>query len=196
MPKDSFFSEKTESFLQEMWQKRAEGLPGYDFDWTQTVTDEDVLYLLQRYPYLQLLNTQADFSNILPPTFINADSGWIIHDYGDAMSTSPGEKLFGPGNPELKDEEGEGGHGTVINQAFDTAQQMVLLAYEKGWSGIQMVSGTHLMRWSAWIAAADLEMNVIGFEPTTEDEIKRKRLKRELDTVGVKLKSGMRFGRR
>lgn len=181
-------------FLLNIWGKRERGLPTPDIDWTGPIRHEDVLYLLTRYPFLQLVNTEANFEEGISPSFITAPSGWVVHDYGDAMSTSPGELMYGDYSwdeqvekAKKKDEEGGseegGGQGTIINQAFNTAQEMVFFAIDKGWAGIEIVDGTPLMQWAAWMAAEDREFPILGFEPTEADKEKRARVRKRISTL-------------
>ena len=123
-----------------------------------------------------------------------------IHNYGDAMSSSPGHLLFGGGDyrinlEEDEDDEGSGvvnpGKGTIWKQAFDTAAEMVSLAKESGWSAVNIVDGHPMMKWAAWMQAADEHLGVDGYTPTEKDLLRRERVKRsEIDDE--KLRQGIR----
>ncbi len=94
------------SFLEDVWGKRAEGLPALSIDLTQTVRHKDVDTIEEyHYPFLQILSTEPEFPEVIVPKFYTAISGWDIHYYGAAMSSSPGKYLFGPGNPEIEDDD-------------------------------------------------------------------------------------------
>ena len=78
---------------------------------------------------------------------IKAEStNWNIIDYGDAMGASPGYYVFSSGYFRMSKEDGEDdeeggsmvnpGKGTIINQAFLTAQEMVQI----GISGKEMIA--------------------------------------------------------
>lgn len=172
-------------FLKDLWHKREQGfsMPGIDLN---TIRPEDIQFLLNRYPFLQLISTAANFSGGVEVEFHTAESGWVIQDYGDALSSSPGEYLYGYGDPYKKEEDDEGGEGgnaefpagkgTIINQAVMTAQEMIALALVKGWPGVSIVSGAPLMQWAAWMAASEYNLSLEGFEPSKLDEAKRKRV--------------------
>ena len=154
---------------------------------SRPVTQEDIQYLLDHYPYLQILNDRADFSEPIEPQFVRGESGWLIHDYFDALAASPGEFLFSHADFfNENDEGGEGdgggsnlGKGTIINQAFLTARQMVQIAMQHGWMVLRIVAGHPVMTWAAWMTADDAGLTVVGYEPTEEDQKKRERVHRE-----------------
>jgi hypothetical protein len=175
--------------LQNVWGKRVRGSKAPKIDWSGPIKHEDVLYLLSRYPFLQIMSSSASFPEEIHPKFITANSGWVIHDYGDAMSSSPGDLMFGNysiglgGESEETEGGGEGsssfsaGKGTIVNQAFMTAQQMIEIAIAKGWPGVEIVNGSPLMQWAAWMAAEDRNLAVTGFEPSEKDKERRKRIR-------------------
>ncbi|MDQ2993920.1 MAG: hypothetical protein M3R00_03105 [Pseudomonadota bacterium] len=168
-----------------LWGKRAEGIRMAAFDINRPISPSDIEFLLRHAPFLQLLNIDATFDNFDKVKFIPAPSGWIIHDLADAISASLGPFLYGgsEGLPISGDPEGGGipslnpGKGTIINQAFVTAQKMVEIA-EKRWPGIEIIAGSELMQWAAWVIAEERKLKIIGFEPTEEHKDKRDRLRR------------------
>ncbi|HYF97554.1 MAG TPA: hypothetical protein VD770_01080, partial [Coxiellaceae bacterium] len=146
-----------------------------------------------------IVNSDSNDNMTLIPKLIRAQSGWIICDYGDAMSSSPGDLIFADNIPDpsflyglgtrpsknQKEDEG-GGHGTIIKQAVDTAAEMIFLAMQRGWRGATIVEGHERMKWAAWVMAGDHEYNLQGFEPTETDIERRKRLRRsraEIDQI-------------
>lgn len=198
-----------EFFLKKLWDKRASGedVPEIDIDLFSTVTPENVMYLLNLYPFLQMISTEAEFTEEVITNFVTAKSGWIIHNYGEAMSSSLGDFLYTGGAyrplplvdrsilKEEGDEEGgedggdvqlNPGKGTVINQAFDTAVEMVEIARKNNWPGIHIVAGTPIMEWAAWLTADKYEMEISGYEPDRDSYNKQHRLQ-ALSTRGVEL---------
>jgi hypothetical protein len=176
------------AFIENVWGKREKGLPISRIDWNGPIKHEDVLYLLGRYPFLQIISTDPNFTADTEPKFISAHTGWTIHDYGDAMSTSLGPLLFG----NYSEEDGESGSGstelnagkgTVVNQAVMTAQEMIALAIQKGWPGVEIIAGTSLMQWAAWMMAEDNKLTVTGFEPTEKDKQKRERIRQLISEI-------------
>lgn len=156
--------------------------------WNRPVAHNDVEYLLNRMPFLQI----ANFGTPLPdpeqnPEFIKAPSGWMIHHYGNAMSSSPGELLLWGGDFRISailkewqegGHKGQGGKGTVVKQAVDTVQEMVRLAKKFGWGGILIYDGHWLMRWAAWFHAAEAGILTQGYIPDPKEEQKYARLRR------------------
>jgi hypothetical protein len=168
--------------LNSLWEERMFGEDIPHVDWNRPVSHQEVEYLLGIYPYLQMISSEAVWEEEIIPRFKTASSGWVIHDYGQAMSTSPGKYLFGPGNPELREEEEEGGSetgtGTIITQSYITAEAMIEFAMEKGWPGVEVVAGTPFMQWAAWMAAQDRGYKLVGYEPTEKEKKKRERILR------------------
>lgn len=189
--------------LKNVWERRIAGLDLKEADIFRPITHRDIDYLCNKYPFLQMINAEAKFEGEIIPKFITSQSGWTIHDYGDAMSASPGEFLFGGGDykafleailkGEIKEEEGgeEGGEGgamvnpgkgTIIKQMFDTSIEMVKIAIEK-WTGIEIIDGTYLMKWAAWLAAKEKDYTLEGFDPEEEDIKKYERVTKHKLTI-------------
>jgi hypothetical protein len=159
-----------------------------DVDLLRPLTPEDILYLLNHYPFLQIVRIGGSVP--LPDVeLITAKTNWVIQHYGDAMSSSLGRFLFRGGNFRLllKDEERDGrddgdiinpGKGTICKQAFDTAQEMMALAKKLGWAGVKIVDGHPMMQWAAWMYAQDEDMNLEGYQPDKKARDKRDRIKR------------------
>lgn len=142
--------------------------------WERYITPQDILYLVNRCPFLQIVSL-SEVESFTKPKFIIAKSGWVIHHYGEAMSSSPGPLLFG----DVSNRNDNGvGKGTLVRQAFDTATDMILLAQRSGWSGVRVVDGHAMMIWAAWMQASDNDFLLEGYEPDKKAYEKRKRVKR------------------
>lgn len=166
---------QADDYLKDLWENRAVGL-AQPLDMLNPIA---LSYLRNRYPYLQMISSKAIVEETMVPHFKRSPSGWLIHDYGQAMSVSPGKYLFGPGNAEIDTDEGEGGGGgTLIWQSFETAKAMVELAIEKGWPGIEIIGGSPFMEWAAWMAAQDKNYLLVGYEPSQQEKKKRERIVR------------------
>lgn len=186
------FNEETEQLFSSIWGERHSGLEMIAVDWDKPIRHEDVLYLLNRYGYLQLVNTEPSWEGDIVPQFFRARSLWIIHDYGQAISSSPGRYLYGRGNPEVRaEEEGTGGGnegyvvetGSSIRQAFETAEAMIHLVMDKGWPGAEIISGSELMKCAAWIIAQNAGYNLQGYSPSEKDKQKRDRILRAREAL-------------
>lgn len=177
------------------------------FAWN--IKPQDILYLLRRYPFLQVVDTKVNVE--APddePAFITSSSGWTIYDYGNALSASPGLYLFAGGDytiPVDGDSSSGGdiinpGKGTIVKQAFDTALDMVKIADDRLWEGLLIVDGDPLMQWAAWAEAYDRGFVIEGFNPGEADFQKRELIRRseeQIQELRDKLRSGgPRQGRR
>ncbi len=159
------------------------------------MTHEDVLYLLETCPYLQIINseTRNEIMSSTPRIF-QAQSGWMIHDYGDAMTSSPGALLYadnradptfllGLGTHGTEEDESGGGKGTIIKQSVDTAAEMVFAGIQRGWKGVTILEGHPRMKWAAWVMAGDHQFSVEGYEPDEAHLAQRDRMRRSRDEI-------------
>lgn len=150
-------------------------------DWSAAITPNDILYLLDHCPFLQIVS--SDEKAATPFAVIRAPSGWDVHSYGEALSSSPGRLLFADHQDfrrilkEDEDDKVGKGRGTIYQQAFDTAIFMVNLAKQLGWPEMYIVDGHPRMQWAAWFAAGEIGLPASGFTPTAEDYKKRERVK-------------------
>lgn len=177
-----------ENILNNVWSKRAGGIEVDNIDWSRPITAKDLEYLYDRYPFLQLLSIDPNFEAGVEPKFITLSSNWVAHDYGDALTSSPGEFLYGGYADENEEDGVEGGSanpgkGTIVKQAVDTAAEMVSIAIEKGWPGIDIIDGHELMKWAAWNEAQNHEIVVNGYEPDETAHKRRERVKHLQKTV-------------
>lgn len=165
-----------------------------DIDWARSIKPEELRYLLDRCPFLQIVNTEITLQE-KETQFHDAKSGWIIHDYGDALSSSLGQYLISGGDfqiyfgPEKTSKETKiinPGKGTLHKQAWDTAVQMIEIAREQGWRGIRIIDGHPLMKRAAWITVSEMGLMIEDFEPSEHDELVRSLVERpaaELDVL-------------
>lgn len=158
-----------------------------DPDVARKITPEEIHYLLDHCPFLQMVDTHASYEPVQEEVrIVTAESSnWDVHDYGDALCSSPGKFIFGGGFYHLSDDDdddagGSGivnpGKGTVYNQAFQTACEMVKMAVAHGWGGLRIVDGHPMMIRAAWIKASQQGLAVDGYEPTAYDHSVRERI--------------------
>ena len=157
------------------------------------VTEEDLNMVRAQWPFLELVcwrnpddeddaNSKME-SLTIPvgeqgaPCFIaSEESGWTIQywvgndELATAMSSSSSEQVYGG----VEDAEG-GQAGTVAGQAFATALDMISLAQEQGWPGVQIIAGTENMQWAAWAACEAANMPCLGYSPGPEAHAKAER---------------------
>lgn len=170
-----------------------------------TVSNSDILYLLERWQFLQVVESGGKIPPLDEPKILTAKSGWNIINYGDAMATSPGKWIFRGGYfqwTENEDDEGDGGivnpkRGTIHKQAFDSACEIIQLAQEFNWRGVQIVDGHPNMQQAAWVEACRIGVRLDGFVPDVEAEKQRRRIvSASLDEMHASLKGAPKSHRR
>ena len=133
-------------------------------------------HLLSQYPYLEVgdIGAGAPPHDVIPKLH-TLDNGWVIHDYGYRLRCGKpallAEKRWGTPMQGVKDDDEEGGAGTVTMQFVEAATAMVALAMELGWEGLEIIMGFYPMRRAAWIASVQSKFVVQGFESTFEDRV-------------------------
>jgi hypothetical protein len=169
MPNDN-----DQSLLKEHLSKLSadpEHIP-HDILW-RSFTHEEIEYLRDHeYPFLQIFNPSSPGVGVdVTPKFIIVDtSKWMIIDYGYAMASSSSyRKQKAKEDAEGDAESGDGG-GTIIQQQNDTALAMIKEAQTRGWQAIEIIDGTELMKFYAWIAAQELGITIQNYHPNAEKE--------------------------
>lgn len=169
------------------WKKTLQRLGLGDVDISE-VRNADILYLAKKWQFLQVVESSGKKQPLEKPELIKAKSGWTIINYGDAMTTSPGELIYGggyfrirlPGDKDDDDEGGSGvvnpGKGTIVKQAFNSAAEIIQLAQERGWDGVQIVDGHPDMQRAAWVEACRIGVRLDGYQPGIEAEKTRRRI--------------------
>ena len=172
--------------------------------WSTEFSAAEIAALLNRMPYLQICNADLDVDYEHEIAFVRAKSGWLLHDYWNAIAASPGEHLYCT-DMVAEDDSDEGGTtswggvgmppgvGTIVQQGFTTAEQMIALAQQRGWKGVYLVDGHRRMKWAAWVAGQSSGVEVFGFEPTEQERDRLYRLRRNEATID-KLRVNMRSG--
>jgi hypothetical protein len=193
-------SANIEELRQAIEKSKAKLLSKYATEWSGDFTAEEIAALLNRMPYLQICNGDIEVEYDQEIAFVRSKSGWLVHDYWHALSASPGEHLFNTDMIDEDDETGAGrsgigmppGVGTIVKQAFDTAEQMVSLAKKRGWKGVYLVDGHRKMKWAAWVAAQAAGLEVYNFEPSEKERDRLARLRRNeavIERLRVDLRS-------
>ena len=111
---------------------------------------------------MQLVNVNAVFTEETMVNFIPASTGWIIHDYGEAISTSAVHA-----NVKKKDGTNSGG---AISDQIATASEIAHLIAEKGWSAVELIAGTKMMQRFIWVESKKYGFALSGYTPDANDE--------------------------
>jgi len=151
---------------------------------SQQIFDRELLeaekqYLLSRYPFLWIGNMDTDITQ--PARLINvthAKNHWPIFDFGHTLLSGCSEimaLLLQHQAQQQDDDAGEGGNGgfgTVVQQFTDVAFELIQLAFERGWTGVEILDGYYSMSRMAWIACEIKQLHC-SFKPTLEDMVVR-----------------------
>lgn len=182
--------------LENIWGKRLNGLNTVGVDWQRPATQAEVSYLLKRFAFIQIVNSDAEFpEDDIILRFSALDNGWVVHNYADmALSVSPGRHLYGY----CQDDDGidvdlPSGLGTIVKQVMDAGAELTDIAATCKWSEISIIDGTHDFKWAIWMAVEDLKMQgktmaLDGFTPDNEDQKKRQRILRLRDSAHLSVK--------
>lgn len=167
------------------------------------ITPEQVIYLLDHYPFIQILNSDPKFEDFEGVKISKSHStGWQIHDLGDALSSSAGELLYEAGNyfgtpPFVLEDEGESGEGgeggeggTIYKTSYLIASELVGMAKDR-WDGIYIVAGSPYIKWCIWAAAEISKVPIYGYDPDKKDKDRQVRLARyEMQRTTIQRRSG------
>lgn len=149
----------------------------------------DVKYLCNNvYPFIQVVNTDAVFTDETTLTFIPIANGWIIHDYGEAISAAAPHDIAGR-------ESGSVGaaatapspvvSGAEISAQIAVAEEIAKIIAEKGWKSAEFISGTDKMFRFLWIEAKRYGIEIQGYTPTPADERCYSRLEKNAQKAGI-----------
>ncbi len=142
------------------------------------VTPKEFYALLCRYPYLEVREAGTSMPPVgFTPTVITAKNGWKIYDYGNFLASGCHELMAYLWVLEDSEEgggEGGGDYGTIVQQAADVVEQMLLLARKKGWASSDIVSGHYPLQRLYWVLADLSSHKVANFEPSLEDYVVRR----------------------
>lgn len=183
------------------WQKTLNRLGLGKVDIAE-VRPTDILYIVDRWPFLQVIESSGSKQGLENPEFITASSGWTIINYGNAMSTSPGKYLFQGGYFRVRtvddDDEGGGGivnpgKGTIVKQSFDSAAHIIRLAKELGWLGVEIIDGHPAMQRAAWVEACRIGIKLDGYKADiAAEKIRRRIVSQSIDEMHAVLKGAPR----
>lgn len=138
------------------------------------VSDADIEYYCNcYYPFIQLVNASAVFSEELPLVFVTASTGWIIHDYGEAISVAS------PHTTQQKKNT-----CNILAQA-KIAEEIIKLVGAKNWSSIEIIAGTQAMKRLMWIEAKRVKLDVAGYTSSPSDEKCYSHLAKHFKNMGV-----------
>ncbi|CAL7959437.1 conserved hypothetical protein [Gammaproteobacteria bacterium] len=163
-----------ETSVFNIWSERDLGVDAATDQIFDVVSEADVEYCRNYfYPFIQLVNTNAVFDEELPLTFVKASTGWVIHDYGEAISTSA---------PYLAEQQKTA--SSILDQA-KTIEEIGKLIATKGWISVEAIAGTQMMKRFVWIEAKRSKFDLVGYVPSASDEKCYDRLAKRAKDMGL-----------
>ena len=157
-------SQESSSAKVNVWAERSQG-SDQSQDIVSTINAKishaEVDYLCNYiYPFLQLVNPNAVFSDEIEIDFINTSNGWIIHNYGEAISCSIPHELEDGTTPKVM---------TLADQRI-VASEIADIVAKKGWEGSELIEGTRIMKSLFWIESKRYDLDFSGYTPTDEEK--------------------------
>lgn len=104
------------------------------------------------YPFLQIINSEAVFAEETPVKFITTSTGWVIHDYGDAISISAPHNL------------------KKSAKIANAVNEVVSLIAGKGWTKAELIGGVERTKRPLWIGLQRYGIELTGYEPSGDDK--------------------------
>lgn len=143
------------SLATDVWTRRELGLELSEN--TQVVTHDSIEYLCNYvFPFFQLIDISSPSkSKGYPVKLIKALTGWIIHDYGDAISTSA------PHN---------NGTNSGVAAQVATVVEVADIITKKGWDTVELIAGTPLMNRMLKYLSGVNGFTLAGYTYNEEDE--------------------------
>lgn len=145
-------------------------------------TPEEVLALIDQWPFLQITNTNFNPDLQHDVQVQHLQSGWRALDYGNGLATSPGRLAFGDIQA-TADANAIKTSGTIVKQAFDSALELIQMARARKWEGIRIVDGHPRMLQALWIGCSEQHVSLEGYTPEEGDYFKYTLLKRTPEEV-------------
>lgn len=159
-----------------VWDQRSMGIFSPDTA-LDSISDEDIEYICNYiYPFLQIINTNSMFGEEQTVNCIIASTGWVIHDYGEAISVSAPHTM-----------EGRERWSSIVEQA-KTVEEIANLIAKKGWNSVELNAGTPIMRRFIWMESKKINFTLNGYAPSEEDERAYARLAEHAKEMGINWK--------
>ncbi|MBN2689285.1 MAG: hypothetical protein JXR42_01595 [Gammaproteobacteria bacterium] len=171
-----------------MQQLTAAGINLKDVDPFREITEQELEYLRNMYPYVRLISPNAGYISEQNLIKKKAATGWQIFDYDNLIAISPGDKLFHSGNQKFiakilagKDPDGDDGDegdgddaflpeaGTILQQALDTIEEIIRMALGRGWPYLKILDGSKIMKRMTWIKGEQHGWLIEGYSPSEEE---------------------------
>jgi|GEM_PF-2930996 len=172
--------EKESSLISNVWVQRNLGV-----DLAQnltSVTPGAIDHLCNRvYPYLQVVSSYSTLSDELSIKFIPVgNTGCVIFDYGDALSTSAS---YGTNAKQASGEKWK--NGCSMSNQMAVVSKVASLIDERKWGGAELIYGTPMMKRYLWIESKKYGFELTGYEPSDDDKKCLDRLMKQAKDRGL-----------
>ena len=156
-----------------IWNDRDLGISNSTTQGFGLISDADIEYCCNcLYSFVQLVNANAVFGEELPLNFITTSTGWLIHDYGDAISVSYTHQAEQKKSAQSSFEQAK------------TAEEIMDLIIKKGWTAVEVIAGTQTMKRFIWVEAKRAKLGFAGYTPNASDEKCYDRLAKRAKDMG------------
>lgn len=157
--------EKMETKSFDVWNERGLGVDTIMASAYDSVSADDNQNLCDNiYPFIQLINSNAVFFDSQEIKFIKLPNGWIVHDYGQALSVAA------PHNGDQK--------YTIIHSSMQAKimQEIAKIITQKEWTAVEIIAGTNTMKKHLWVESKRAKFELTGYTPSEADQKSYERL--------------------
>lgn len=147
---------ETKSF--DVWNERGLGVDTIMSSAYNSVSVNDNQNLCDNvYPFMQLINSNAVFFDNQKIEFIELSNGWIVHDYGQALSVAS------PHDISQKH--------AIIHSSIQAKimQDIARIVIEKAWAAVEVIAGTATMKKYLWVESKRAKFELSGYTPSESD---------------------------
>jgi hypothetical protein len=152
-----------ESLSSNIWSQRDLGVDLSGAQPVESASDADIEYVCNHsYPFMQIVDSDAVFAEGQELNFITTPSGWVVHDYGEAISVSI------PHMSEHQNKENQSNYNPIVQAT--AAEEIAKLTAEKGWLSMEIIAGTQTMKRFLWMESKKAKFDLVGYTPSESDE--------------------------
>ena len=156
-------SKEEVSLLSNVWAGRQFGIDLLQD--TNSINPTTIKYICNYfYPFLQLVNPEANETEGFSLNIKTAISGATIIDYNVAMSISLSNNITA-------------NQKTSTERQIATVSEIANLIATKWWNVVELIAGTDLMKKLLWVESQRYDFALRGYEPTEESKRFLTRLK-------------------
>ncbi len=161
-----------------IWSQRDLGVDLSTAEVSGLASNGNVEYICDHsYPFIQLVDSNAVFSEGQTLNFLTTPNGWVIHDYGEAISVSAPHTAKQQANEQVI-------KSNTMDQAT-TAEELAKLIAKKGWVSVEIIAGTKMLKRFLWIESKKYKFELAGYDSGASDEKAYARLAKRAKDMGL-----------